>query len=223
MPNPADSFAQPTNNYYQSVNKRSQTRLDATIEKINSARLFDAIITALDPDYANAYTVDVYEGGLGNPPTRLALNAVATRSEEYYAQWSPCRVMLDGDRAWIIGGTHIFGLYVTDPPNTSFKNRVQGYPADFLGSHDAGIANKIYINFQYPDITGAAGPSTYAVGDKFIWIKYPSPLQPGTDPATLGFVIQSSSPIPAPTQKYQVYTPIDDTLVPIWTTARFSA
>jgi hypothetical protein len=28
--------------------------------------------------------------------------------------------------------------------------------------------------------------------------------------------------IPAPTARYQVYTPVDDTLVPIWTAARFS-
>jgi len=31
------------------------------------------------------------------------------------------------------------------------------------------------------------------------------------------------SALPAPTQRYQVYTPVDDTLVPIWTYPRFSS
>jgi hypothetical protein len=31
----------------------------------------------------------------------------------------------------------------------------------------------------------------------------------------------SGTSIPAPTARYQVYTPLDDTLVPIWTTLRF--
>lgn len=36
-----------------------------------------------------------------------------------------------------------------------------------------------------------------------------------------GWLIVSGGGIPAPTAKYQVFTPIDDTLKPIWTTARF--
>jgi len=35
--------------------------------------------------------------------------------------------------------------------------------------------------------------------------------------------ISSTSTIPKPTQRYQVYTPIDDTLKPIWTYPRFSS
>jgi hypothetical protein len=32
----------------------------------------------------------------------------------------------------------------------------------------------------------------------------------------------SGSSLPAPTAKYQVYTPVDDSLVPVWTVMRFS-
>lgn len=39
---------------------------------------------------------------------------------------------------------------------------------------------------------------------------------------TLSELVASGS-LPAPTQRYQVYTPIDDSLVPIWTDARFSS
>ncbi|MDB5295301.1 MAG: hypothetical protein JWO31_1284 [Phycisphaerales bacterium] len=35
------------------------------------------------------------------------------------------------------------------------------------------------------------------------------------------WVIVTGSSLPAPTAKYQVYTPIDDTLVPVWTGIRF--
>lgn len=35
------------------------------------------------------------------------------------------------------------------------------------------------------------------------------------------FALIGGGGIPAPTEKYQVFTPIDDTLTPIWTTARF--
>jgi hypothetical protein len=220
MPNPADSFVKPQNNYYQSVNKRSQKRLDSTIEKINQVRLFDAIITDIDPDFANSYTVDVYERGLGQAPTRKALKAVATASEEYYIQWAPCRIMLDGDRAWIVGGAHVFGLSITDPPDPSFRNRVEGYPASWFGGVDASITHKIYINFIFPDLSTSFGPP-YVVGSNLLWYKYPSPLQPSTvNPPTIGVAIQGSS-FPAPTAIYQVFTPIDSSLIPIWTYARF--
>jgi len=34
---------------------------------------------------------------------------------------------------------------------------------------------------------------------------------------------KTTQTIPPPTQRYQVYTPIDDTLKPIWTYPRFSS
>lgn len=43
----------------------------------------------------------------------------------------------------------------------------------------------------------------------------------GSRDVTLAEVIGAT--IPAPTERYQVYTPIDDSLVPVWTDIRFSS
>lgn len=61
----------------------------------------------------------------------------------------------------------------------------------------------------------AAGANALAVGD----VVGGRVIQHATDGRVI-FLRDAGGGIPAPSAKYQVYTPIDDTLVPLWTTLR---
>lgn len=79
---------------------------------------------------------------------------------------------------------------------------------------------------QYAEVTGESSLclATAPFGSAQILWKDSSPAspQPSGAPHTLYWgIVRLGNLLPQPTDRYQVFTPIDDTLVPIWTTARF--
>ena len=123
----------------------------------------------------------------------------------------------DPVRYKFVGGhAELNGVYeakrFTDAPNDDV---VADLANDDLGTETADTYDLIV--WVLGDIK--AGASAFAANDiGFGW-------EVGIDSATSKPIVihvapEAGSSMPAPTAKYQVYTPIDDTLAPIWTSLR---
>lgn len=176
MPNPADSYRQTVGHIHTVRNNKSTGKLDDQLRMVLSHRLVDALITTVHPDYEAKYTVDIYEQGFDNPPTRQSIQALTCDPREVYDLWFPAKGIFFLDRFFIVSGLHMFFLKVSAPPDVGQPNRVRGWPAGFNGLVDASITNEISVNFVHSNTLPVAGVG-YNTDTKFAWMRFPEPYQ----------------------------------------------
>jgi hypothetical protein len=211
-------------NIYQSLNKTQIERLNQLFSYVRENRPLDAIIRQKDSAQTDKFQVDIYESGYGNPPTKKTIDAFTLGMNEAYELNYPCKVIYKDGAAFIRPELYPLYLKPKTPVDTSTNNRIEGWPCDQEGNCDSSIndpAKTIYLNFAFPANEIAGNPDSTNT-TAWLWVKYPRSLHVTTpvDYKSAGIVLFGAG-IPKPTQRYQVFTPIDDTLLPSWTDLRF--
>jgi hypothetical protein len=90
----------------------------------------------------------------------------------------------------------------------TYKGNDSGFDATQQGPKDYIVAlltsKPVGKVFHAAKVEGGLGSAATNAGKPVFWVE-----------------VGGGEPLPKPTQRYQVYTPIDDTLIPIWTDIRF--